>query len=342
MDVVDLRNFYAQRLGTVARRFVGRGIRARWTDTDAPARPRYRLRHALSRLVPRRGRTLPCADAGAARRRALALVKPGACRAGRGRRLAAHRLGGRPRAARPCARELVRSGRAVARSLAGAVRRRPAARGGAEPARAVGAHGHDAVRPRPPLFAFADHASVARDLVHADRPGARRFTCRRSRRGWFLRSAVAWERAGSTLSAPFAGVHIVEATKQVYRAIPTRRERRRLVPVLQPVLGADARRGGRRCRWSRGKETRSDRGHGSAVTAAASAPINSARLSKRCALERADQRRFDLGDEARARETPAPNKAGTASRRRGPWRAQPAPESMPPTPISGNTPSTRT
>ena len=39
-------------------------------------------------------------------------------------------------------------------------------------------------------------------------------------RGWFLRSAVAWERAGATISAPFAGVHIVEATKQVYRALP--------------------------------------------------------------------------------------------------------------------------
>jgi SAM-dependent methyltransferase len=55
-------------------------------------------------------------------------------------------------------------------------------------------------------------------------------------RGWFLRSAVAWERTGATLSAPFAGVHIVEATKQVYRAIPARREKRRLVPALQPVL----------------------------------------------------------------------------------------------------------
>src|SRR5207302_6211896 len=32
-DVVDLRDFYAQRLGTVARRFVGRGTRARWSDT---------------------------------------------------------------------------------------------------------------------------------------------------------------------------------------------------------------------------------------------------------------------------------------------------------------------
>src|SRR5690349_19813731 len=32
-DVVDLREFYGHRLGTVARRFVGRGIRALWSDT---------------------------------------------------------------------------------------------------------------------------------------------------------------------------------------------------------------------------------------------------------------------------------------------------------------------
>src|SRR5919205_3998147 len=32
LDVVDLRNFYAQPLGTVARRFIGRGIRSRWGD----------------------------------------------------------------------------------------------------------------------------------------------------------------------------------------------------------------------------------------------------------------------------------------------------------------------
>lgn len=54
--------------------------------------------------------------------------------------------------------------------------------------------------------------------------------------GWFLRSASAWERAGATLSLPFAGVHLVEATKQVYRGIPVRRERTRLVPSLEPAL----------------------------------------------------------------------------------------------------------
>src|SRR5260221_2071184 len=33
MDVVDLRNFYAHPLGTVARRFIGRGVRRLWTGS---------------------------------------------------------------------------------------------------------------------------------------------------------------------------------------------------------------------------------------------------------------------------------------------------------------------
>ena len=32
LDVVDLRNFYSQGLGIVARSFIGRGIRSRWSD----------------------------------------------------------------------------------------------------------------------------------------------------------------------------------------------------------------------------------------------------------------------------------------------------------------------
>src|SRR5262249_55129064 len=57
-------------------------------------------------------------------------------------------------------------------------------------------------------------------------------------RGWFLRSAVAWERAGSAVATPFAGVHIVEATKQVYCAVPARRQRARVVAALEPALVA--------------------------------------------------------------------------------------------------------
>jgi hypothetical protein len=56
-------------------------------------------------------------------------------------------------------------------------------------------------------------------------------------RSTFLRTAVAWERVGKTLSFPFAGVHIVEATKQVWRPVATRRTRvfdRVLAPASSP------------------------------------------------------------------------------------------------------------
>src|SRR5215210_5632586 len=51
-----------------------------------------------------------------------------------------------------------------------------------------------------------------------------------------LRTAVAWERAGVSLSLPFAGLHIVEATKQLYRPVAARANyrSRRLAPVLIP------------------------------------------------------------------------------------------------------------
>jgi SAM-dependent methyltransferase len=54
--------------------------------------------------------------------------------------------------------------------------------------------------------------------------------------GWVLRSAMAWERVGAALSSPFPGVHIVEASKQVYRALPASRERKRLIPSMEPTL----------------------------------------------------------------------------------------------------------
>lgn len=49
-----------------------------------------------------------------------------------------------------------------------------------------------------------------------------------------MRSAMAWERLGSALSLPFAGVHLVEATKQVYRPAPVRRAR--AIEIFNPVL----------------------------------------------------------------------------------------------------------
>jgi SAM-dependent methyltransferase len=52
-----------------------------------------------------------------------------------------------------------------------------------------------------------------------------------------LRSALAWERVGVGFSLPFAGLHVVEATKQLYRAVTIRQVRRaaRLAPVFVPA-----------------------------------------------------------------------------------------------------------
>jgi SAM-dependent methyltransferase len=53
---------------------------------------------------------------------------------------------------------------------------------------------------------------------------------------WMLRSAMAWERFGAAVASPFSGIHVVEATKQVYRPIAERREYTRLIPTIEPVL----------------------------------------------------------------------------------------------------------
>ena len=55
-----------------------------------------------------------------------------------------------------------------------------------------------------------------------------------TRRGW-LRSGATWERIGGTLWPAFAGVIIVEATKQLYHGVPAR-TRSRLNPALRPAL----------------------------------------------------------------------------------------------------------
>lgn len=53
----------------------------------------------------------------------------------------------------------------------------------------------------------------------------------------FLRTAVAWERIGKSLSLPFAGVHLVEATKQVWRPVTARAENplRRVLATPKPA-----------------------------------------------------------------------------------------------------------
>src|SRR6187397_1109987 len=235
MDVVDLRDFYAQRLGTVARRFIGRGIRARWKDTSAQrvvgigyATPYL----GLFREEAERCLALMPAPQGVVRwpssRPALAaLVEEDdlpLTDAAVDRVLLVHAL--------EASSDPVGLLREVWRVLSG---------GGRLLAVVPNRRGLWARMDTTPFgygrpYSRSQITALLRETWFTPTGWDEALYVPPIRRTWFLRSAVAWERTGATLSAPFAGVHIVEATKQVYRAIPARREKRRLVPALEPVL----------------------------------------------------------------------------------------------------------
>jgi SAM-dependent methyltransferase len=235
IDVVDLRNFYSQRLGVVARRFVARGIRSRWPDAAGQRvlgigyatpylglfreeaerclafMPSYQgvvkwptTRPSLSALVDEND--LPLPDAGVDR---VLLV---------------HSLEMTQDAAallREAWRVLASGGRLLAvvpnrRGLWARMDTTPFGNG------------------RP--YSRSQITHLLRETWFTPTGWGEALYVPPIARGWFLRSAVAWERTGATLSAPFAGVHIVEATKQVYRPIPARRVKRSLVPALEPAL----------------------------------------------------------------------------------------------------------
>src|SRR5271163_4043811 len=235
MDVVDLRNFYAQRLGTVARRFIGRGIRAHWSNTTSLrvlgigyATPYL----GLFREEAERCLALMPAPQGVVRwpssKPALAaLVEEDdlpLTDAAVDRVLLVHALEN--------STDPVGLLREVWRVLAG---------GGRLLAVVPNRRGLWARMDMTPFghgwpYSRSQITHLLRETWFTPTGWGEALYVPPIARGWFLRSAVAWERAGSTISAPFAGVHIVEATKQIYRAIPARRERRRFVRALQPVL----------------------------------------------------------------------------------------------------------
>jgi hypothetical protein len=61
-------------------------------------------------------------------------------------------------------------------------------------------------------------------------------------RRFMVRSAPAIERMGAVLGLPFAGVHIVEAIKQVHRPVGVRAVARKRLAPLNPALAPSARR----------------------------------------------------------------------------------------------------
>jgi SAM-dependent methyltransferase len=244
IDVVDLRDFYSQGLGVVARRFVGRGIRARWDDLSGLrvagigySTPYLGLfREEAERCIA----FMPAAQGvvkwPSARPGLVALVEENGLPltdAAVDRVLLVHALemtDDPVSLLREVWRVLAPNGRLLAvvpnrRGLWARIDSTP--------------FGHG----RP--YSRGQITKILRETLFTPNGWGEALYVPPVPRGWFLRTAVAWERAGATISAPFAGVHIVEATKQVYRAIPARREKRKLVPSLEPALapvqGATAR-----------------------------------------------------------------------------------------------------
>jgi SAM-dependent methyltransferase len=235
IDVVDLRSFYANRLGTVARRFVGRGIRRRWGELQGQrvlgigyATPYLGLfREEAERCLAFMPATQGVVKWPSSRPALAALVEENELPLPDGavdRVLLVHALEMTTNSA-AMLREVWRVLASGGRLLAVVPNRRGLwARMDTTP------FGHG----RP--YSRSQIVQLLRETWFTPTDWGEALYVPPIPRGWFLRSAVAWERTGATLSAPFAGVHIVEATKQVYRAIPARREKPRLVPALEPAL----------------------------------------------------------------------------------------------------------
>ena len=235
IDVVDLRNFYGQRLGVVARRFIGRGIRNLWSGTAGLrvlgigyATPYLGLfREEAERCLAFMPATQGVMKWPTARPALAALVDENEmplADAAVDRVLLIHALEmseDAPALLREVWRVLASGGRLLA---VVPNRRGLWARMDTTP------FGHG----RP--YSRSQINQLLRETWFTPTGWGEVLYVPPVARGWFLRSAVAWERTGATLSAPFAGVHLVEATKQVYRAIPARREKRRLVPAIEPAL----------------------------------------------------------------------------------------------------------
>jgi SAM-dependent methyltransferase len=235
LDVVDLRNFYAQPLGTVARRFVGRGIREHWKDLRG-------LRIAgLGYPTPYLGLFREEAECCLAfMPAAQGVVKWPSARPGLSALVDEDEL---PLPDSAVDRLLIVHGLEMSQDVFAMLREawRVLAPGGRLLAVVPNRRGLWARIDTTPFghgrpYSRSQITHLLRETWFTPTGWGDALYVPPISRTWFLRSAGAWERTGASVSAPFAGVHIVEASKQVYRAIPARREKRRLVPVLEPVL----------------------------------------------------------------------------------------------------------
>lgn len=231
LDVVDLRSFYAQPLGTVTRRLLGRAIRSHWPDTHGLsivglgyATPYLGLFRSEGERIfafmpgaqgvvkwPSASPTLSTLVAETAMPLRDAMID---------RVLAVHALEMTPHAAemlREVWRVLSPGGKLM---LVVPNRAGPWARMDSTP--------FGQGQP----FSRTQLVSLLREALFTPVGWHEALWMPPFQRKWLMRAAPVWERVGGTLSLPFYGVHIVEATKQVWRPVPIKKIRE--VPVFAP------------------------------------------------------------------------------------------------------------
>jgi SAM-dependent methyltransferase len=234
LDVVDLRTFYAAPLGTVARRLLGRTIRARWGSTAGLAVAGVGFAtpyleafvgeaERVLALMPAEQGVVNWPSEGLSATALVERTMMPLSDASVDRLLLVHALetsDGPNDLLSEVWRILTPGGRVIVvapnrRGLWARMDTTPFGQG--QP------------------FSRGQLTSVLREALFSPVSWAEALYVPPIPRRMFLKSAVAWERLGTTLSLPFAGVHVIEATKTLYRPVPVRSARR--VPVrLQPLL----------------------------------------------------------------------------------------------------------
>ncbi|MDR4308822.1 methyltransferase domain-containing protein [Chelatococcus sambhunathii] len=238
LDVVDLREFYARPLGELARRILRAKLRARWPDLKGMrvagvgyATPYLGVfRDDAERLLAFSPSQMGVSSWPFDRPNASALVDDGMWPlpdAAVDRIVAAHALETSTNAVellREAWRCLAPGGRLIAIVPN---RRGPWAQMDTTP------FGHG----RP--YSRSQLTDLLREALFAAEGWDDALFMPPVERMLMLRSAFAFERMGAKLWSPFAGVHIVEASKQAMRAIPAK-PRRRVAPspTLRPAPAA--------------------------------------------------------------------------------------------------------
>jgi SAM-dependent methyltransferase len=238
-DIVDLRSFYSRPLGHVARRLINRALRRRWPDLRGLslvgvgyATPYLGVfREEIARGIAFMPAALGVARWPSAAPSLSALVYETLLPledASVDRLLAVHALENTvhaPDMLREAWRVLAGGGRLL---LVVPNRRGVWARIDATP------FGHG----RP--YSRGQLTELLRDAMFTPVGWDEALWVPPFARAPFLRTAVAWERIGRGLSLPFAGVHIVEATKQVWRPVtarPSQALERHLAPAAAKPAG---------------------------------------------------------------------------------------------------------